>query len=362
MTDIRVLPYLGVRYQVKYHKCNLACPYCIAAWSERENVFDAVTFRQVVSKLKQLPYRISLRIGVGGEFFTCPELMEEVRNICNFDTNIFGVSFSTNLVASWNQTIGPFLSSLDTGKLGMGCTLHDTVIKDIDEFFDKASKIKKAGVEVYVGYVAIPQKINLIPAYKKRCDQLGIPLIMNGLIGKLRGVDGADPSLEYPRDYTSAELAALKEVWDTPHSYMMLLRACNTKGMACSAGRNYIYIDHRGNVFPCGNTAQLKASKNMGNILTDEIMMQTDDTRCPFTSCWCGNENQALRIVDQYYERSRALRVYHQKTDIPKSQLYQGYNPSIFDRSFKDKIGSSWKRVGKFLGKSCNEALSKAKK
>lgn len=336
MTYATELPYLGVRYQVKFHKCNLSCPYCIAEWKTQENVFDKDTFSRVVQKLKELPYRISLRIGVGGEFFLCPELMDEVKSICNSDTNIFNVSISTNLVAGWEQTVKPYLASLNTGKLGMGCTLHDTVIKNVNEFFEKTIKVKETGVEVYVGYVAMPQNIARIVEYKRRCDTAGIPLIMNGLIGKVVGVEGADPSREYPRDYTPAELAALRQVWDTPHSYMMLLHGATSKGMRCSAGRNYIYIDQGGRVFPCGNVSQLGLSNCMGNILTDPIRMQDEDTLCPVSSCWCGNENQALRIVDSNYERSRTLRVFNRKPGVSDEDLYQGYNASVFARSVND--------------------------
>jgi hypothetical protein len=35
---------------------------------------------------------------------------------------------------------------------------------------------------------------------------------------------------------------------------------------------------------------------------------------CPVSTCWCGNENQALRIVDQYYYRTRTLRVFQKYT------------------------------------------------
>jgi pyruvate-formate lyase-activating enzyme len=322
-----MLPYLGVRYQVRYHQCNLVCPYCIVSWNKQDNLFDPATFRAILSQIQKLPYRISLRIGVGGEFFTSRDLMEGVAEICNSDSNIFNVSFSTNLVADWEKVIQPFLKSTNTAKLGLGCTLHDMVIKDVDAFFMKAEKIKAAGAEIYIGLVAIPGRFHSIAEYKKRCQSLDIPLILNGLAGNLVGVEGADPTLMYPRDYTLAELAELKELWDTPHSYQLLLEACQTKGMVCSAGRNYIYINHEGYVYPCQGI-----SKPMGNIMTDTIVFQNEDTVCPQPVCWCGNENQALRIVDQYYDRSRTLRIFYPKKDIPVEQLYEGYNGSIYNR------------------------------
>jgi MoaA/NifB/PqqE/SkfB family radical SAM enzyme len=327
MNSETILPYLGVRYQIEYHSCNLDCPYCIAHWKDKDNLFDNTNYRSIIEKLKVLPYRTCLRIGVGGEPFTSQEILNGIIDICNSNSNIFGVSFSTNLVASWSRVIEPFLDSLDTGKLGIGCTLHDTVIKDIDGFFEKVRKIKEKGALIFVGLVAIPQRIEMIKEYKLRCSQLGVPLIMNGLIGNLVGKDGTDSSREFPQDYTFAELAVLKELWDTPHSYMMLLEGCETKGMICSAGHNYIYINHKGDIFPCGNI-----KNSIGNLLHGTIGFQHKDTICPVSTCWCGNENQALRIVDENYERTRTLRIFYPKNFISKHQLYEGYNPSIFHR------------------------------
>jgi MoaA/NifB/PqqE/SkfB family radical SAM enzyme len=323
----KLLPYLGVRYQIEYHSCNLDCPYCIAQWKDKDNLFDNNNYRGIIDKLKELPFRTCLRIGVGGEPFTSQEILDGIIDICNSDSNIFGVSFSTNLVASWSRTIEPFLNSLDTSKLGMGCTLHDTVIKDIDGFFEKLRKIKGKGVLVFVGLVAIPDRIEMIKEYKLRCDKLGIPLIMNGLIGRLVGKEGINSSKEFPQDYSFTELAELKKLWDTPHSYQMLLEGCETKGMVCSAGHNYIYLNHKGDAFPCGN---IKTS--IGNILQEPIKFQKEDTICPVSTCWCGNENQALRIVDENYDRTRTLRIFSPKPAISKNKLYMGYNPSILHR------------------------------
>jgi MoaA/NifB/PqqE/SkfB family radical SAM enzyme len=319
------LPYLGVRYQIKYHKCNLTCPYCIANWQESENMFDNARYQSIIRHLSGLPYRICLRIGVGGEPFTSIEFLEGVKQICNTANSIFGVSFSTNLEASWERTIEPFLDSLDTTKLGIGCTLHDTVISDIDGFFEKARRIKEMGVEVFIGLVALPDRINLIREYYNRCHDLDIPLIMNGLIGKLVSDDGKPGILDYPQAYSSAELADFKKLWHSPHSYKMLLEACDTKGMHCSAGKNYIYLNHQGDVFPCSNIKE-----KLGNILTDPFILHPEDTICPVSTCWCGNENQALRIVDKYYDRSRSLRIIRKRAGIPADEFYEGYNKSIF--------------------------------
>lgn len=324
MKDIK--HYLGIRYFMGYYKCNLKCPYCIASYDREQKLpFDLDKFINIINKIKKLPYSVCLRIGTGGEFFTSPEILGVIRDICNEENNIFGVSFSSNIYADWEKVIKPFVESVNTSKLGMGCTLHDTVIKDVDPFFEKVKHLKESGILLYVGHVALPQRIDLIKQYKQRCQDIGVPLLLNALIGKVGGAEGYDPDLTYPRDYTAGELKRLKRLWGTPHGYKLLVEACSTRGMSCSAGKNYIFIDSDGNVFPC---SAIKSS--MGNILNGNVSFQENDTTCPVSTCWCGNENQALRIVDKYYDRTRTLRLFYPKENMPEKTLYKGYNPSIY--------------------------------
>ena len=76
-------------------------------------------------------------------------------------------------------------------------------------------------------------------------------MLLNGIIGNPFKTEGVKTKKKYPRDYTRDELKVLKELWDTPHSYQMLVYAANPKGMQCSAGKNYIYINNEGYVTPC---------------------------------------------------------------------------------------------------------------
>ncbi len=325
VTENNQLPYLGIRYLTNYNKCNIDCPYCIADWKKKNYIFDTNKFKKILSSIKNLPHRVCLRLGAPGDFFTSPEILQIIGNLCNEDNNIYGVSFSTNLQFSLEEVIKPFIRATNIHKLSIGCTLHDTVIKDIDSFFEKIRWLKENGVLLYVGYVALPNRIQFIKEYKKRCEQIGVPLILNALIGELRDEEKRNSKLMFPRDYSGEEKNDLKKLWHSPHSYKLLVEACNTRGMHCSAGKNYVFINSDGNVFPCG---QIKSS--IGNMLDGNIYLREKDMICPRDVCWCGNENQALRIVDKYYDRTRALRIYYPKQNILEQQLYEGYKPSVY--------------------------------
>lgn len=320
------LPYLSIRYEINYWKCNLNCPYCIVkSGRPADYTFNMEHFRAGLLRIKALPYRICLHFGFRGEVFTSGEILEEIRQLCNEENNLFGVSFLSNIQADWEKVIQPFLNSVNTAKLGMGCTLHDSVITDIDGFFDKVEKINASGVKMYVTYVALPDKIQKIREYKERCESIGVPLIINSLIGKYSGIQGLDPEKIYPDAYTEEEKSLLKPLWDTPHSYKLLVEACSPRGMSCAAGRNYLYIDPDGNVFPCNKMRD----KFLGNIVRDEIQFMENDSICESDRCLCGNQNQALRIVDKYYTRTRNIRIFHPRNDVQTDQLYIGYNPCV---------------------------------
>jgi len=321
-----MLPYLSVRLITPYTGCDLNCPYCIKRSVRKKNDrFDIRVFGEILKGVLRLPYSVNLHLGVEGEIFTSCELLAVVRTLCNDSNNIQSVSFLSNIHADYQRVIGPFLASVDTGKLGMGCTLHDLVISDIDGFFDKVALIHGAGVAVYVTHVAVPGRIGLISEYKQRCKEIGVPLILNGLIGKIKGIPLLDPNLAYPQAYDEHERKLLRELWDTPHSYQMLVHAASPQGMACTAGSRYVFIEPDGDVYPCS-----KIKTSLGNILAGDVRFLQEPLICPSDRCWCGNQNQALGIVDEYYERTRNVRMFHPKQGIPVAQLYAGYNPSIF--------------------------------
>lgn len=326
MTDTAKI--LKIRWQVRYTKCNLKCPYCIAEWTKRKVEFDSERFFKCIDVLKKVDKRIILRIGVEGEFFLSKELQKGVIELSKSE-NIIGVSFSSNLQADWD-TMKTFFEKVNTAKMGMGCTLHDAVIEDVEGFFEKVKKINDMGILIYVGYVAIPDRFKKIREYKERLDNLKVPFILNELNGEYEGK-------KYPEAYTEEERNFLKEVFFSHHYYRMLVERDSPKGKACGAGEDYIYIDHKGDVFRCGvdknpkwnllekityrinknfasNLVKKRIEKNkIGNILNDFPKLSDRYRVCPYDVCACGNEVQAMKCVDINFYRTRTLRIIYPK-------------------------------------------------
>ncbi|MFB3851786.1 MAG: hypothetical protein ACE14Q_07685 [Acidobacteriota bacterium] len=326
---------LKIRWQVRYTKCNLKCPYCIAVWTKRKVEFNPTLFNSGIDALKNCKHRVVLRIGVEGEFFLSEELQNGVAELSKSD-NVIGVSFSTNLQSDW-EVMKRFFEKANLQKLGMGCTLHDTVIEDLEGFFEKAKRINDMGVLIYIGYVAIPDRFEKIKEYKKRFDEIGVPFILNELNGSYNGKI-------YPKSYTEKEKEFLREYFFSHHYYRMLVERDSPKGKACGAGEDYIYIDHKGDIYKCGvdknpewkigekiafklnkkwgeNLVKKRIEGNkIGNICDGIPELCSDFRVCPYEACACGNEVQAMKCVDINFYRTRTLRIVYPKLD---SQEYE---------------------------------------
>lgn len=328
--DVRTLPILRVRWQLQFTKCSLRCPYCIAEWTKRPVNFDPERFSRIIDRLFDHPYRLVVRLGIGGEIFLSPEILDGVIRMSHHP-RVEGVSFSTNLMAS-DEKVKAFLDRADEAKIGIGATIHDTQITDEQKegFFKRVEMIQKRGVLIYVGYVAKPDRFDYMREYKDRLDAMGVPFLPNEY-------NGAYEHLPYPEAYTAEDREFLKGQFFADHYYRQLVERDVPRGKPCLAGHRYIYLGSDGRILRCGNERHLKwnlaqkvawrinrgwAQKiqdlrvkrlELGNILTDDLQLSDSPTLCTHENCACGNETQAMLSVGKDYHRTRTLRVIYPK-------------------------------------------------
>ncbi len=348
------LPILSVRWQLKFTKCSLKCPYCIAEWTKRPVEFRADLFTRIIDRLLAQPYRLVIRLGVEGEIFLSPEIQEGVVRLSHHP-KVEGVSFSTNMMAS-DEKVSAFLDRADCSKLGMGCTLHDTQItpEQVEGFFRRIEMIQKRGVLLFVGYVAKPDCFEQMRRYKDRLDTMGVPFISNEY-------NGAFEHVPYPEAYTPQQRQELPKFLWADHYYRMLVERENPKGKPCQAGHRYIYIGSDGKILRCGMERNLPwtlaqklawrvnkdwpakmqqariLKRSLGNILTDDLTLDATPGPCPHTSCTCGNEAQAFDAVGKEYHRTRTLRVIYPKD---RAAEYEARYPNLRPLPEKGEEGS----------------------
>lgn len=330
LAAIAALPVLRVRWQLRFTKCSLKCPYCIAEWTKRDVEFEPGRFNEIVDRLLALPYRLVLRLGVEGEIFLSPDIQEGVIRLSRHP-KVEGVSFSTNMIAS-DEKVAAFLDRADCAKVGMGCTIHDTQLTDeqIEGFFRRVEMIQKRGVLVFVGYVAKPDRFEYMKRYKARLDAMGVPFLSNEY-------NGAFENVPYPQAYTAGEREFLREYFFADHYFDMLVDRKSPKGKPCLAGYRYVHLGHDGRILACGTDRALAWNvwqkiarrlnpkwpekiqqwrihrRRLGNILDGDIRLSEKPRLCPHDSCTCGNEAQAFFAVGRDYHRTRTLRVIYPK-------------------------------------------------
>lgn len=318
-------PYLTICHITDHSACNLACPYCISSWRPDNKRFSPSILRAIIQRIREVMRPVSLVLGQWGEFFTSPTLMEETALLCNDPGNLAGVSILTNLYADWEKVIRPFAEGVDTGRLTMGCTLHDRVIseEEVGCFFEKTARLHAMGVLVYVNYIVTDDAaVAKAHSYKLNCDAIGVPLTLMPLYPS-RPEPGAKQDFSVWLDALSTEsLRELKCLCESPHAYRMLFDARTPFGMRCGAGSDYLYINAVGDMFPCccGRSASY-----LGNIVRQGIVTLEQDTVCRESSCFHPYDMSALRIVDRRYTRTRDFRLIHSREGVSRGELESGY-------------------------------------
>src|SRR3954453_16251169 len=95
------LPPLNVRFLTNFNVCNFRCEYCIAGQSDRDDPrmkehFDVARYRLLLQRIGALPYALNVRIGVRGELFLSPEMIDGARELST-RPNLRSLNLITNL-------------------------------------------------------------------------------------------------------------------------------------------------------------------------------------------------------------------------------------------------------------------------
>jgi MoaA/NifB/PqqE/SkfB family radical SAM enzyme len=329
---------LDVAHTIKFYHCDLRCPYCISDWDNQRGTrsarpVDAPRDLQgaILRAIAALPYRVHLTLSNMGEPFVNRWLLSELTALCNGSTDpgLDALTLITNLHADWDRVIAPFLDRVDTSRLALACTLHDSVLSpaEIEAFFASARRARERGALVMVINVVRPGALDAARHWKARCDREGLPFLPNAIVAS-EGGRGVRAQRESP--YTPDEIAAARDLSETPHSFKLLFEAASTLGEPCAAGRRYVFVDSDGDVFPCLSLKD--ARPPLGNVLRGTFAASPASGVCPLESCGCPNEIGALHIVDDRYERTLDHRYLIPKAGWAAERLEDGYRAGLYAR------------------------------
>jgi pyruvate-formate lyase-activating enzyme len=339
---------LDISHVVNYFHCDLQCPYCVTDWTNQRGTRDSrpedvseMRERRVLSAIAGLPYRVHLTLSNAGEPLVNPWLLDLVADVCLPPTGegLTALTLVTNLHGDWDRVIAPFLDRVDTTRLALCCSLHDSVISTdaAEAFFDSCTRARDRGVFVMVVSVVLPGQLDRAFACRARCDSLGIPYMPNPLVAA-EGGRGFDATSS---PYSPEDIARVRELAETPHAHKVLFERRTTRGVACQAGSRYVYVDSSGDAFPC--VSLKRGTEGLGNVIDGSFDPRPGPMACPLTSCGCATDASAMCLVEDRYTRTVDHRYLQQRHDVEDSVLQAGYGPSLW--SVSDAIGRLRRRA-----------------
>jgi MoaA/NifB/PqqE/SkfB family radical SAM enzyme len=280
---------IRIRFLTEYPVCNYSCEYCVVGQynkSELKHNFNVEQYLKIIDAIIQLPFSISIRVGVCGEFFLSKDLIEGGRLLSNA-RNIKHLNLITNLSFDYKRYT-ELLKGYNHQKIAIVASYHPTQIRDKRKWLDTALQINKE-FDFAVILVAYPPLLRELPLLVNELKQAGLEVFIQGFIGNY-------DNKQYPYSYTAEEKTFLKEIMYSRHDYEFFIN-CKKPGL-CNAGYKSLYINKDGEVFSCGMGKGMK----LGNLLkSTEIYFFNSPRPCTHETCLCDTEYINTLIFEQHY-------------------------------------------------------------
>lgn len=269
------------------HKCNYRCSYCLFG-NGAVTKEPTPTVYPGIDKCVDAWRNIYERYGsceihfAGGEPFIYPEFMDLIERISEIHT----MEFSTNFF--WDPD--DFIKRIKPGRARIGVSFHPEFV-DFDTFFSKALRIKKAGFELWVNYVAYPSFLEGVDRYKDAFTQYGISMSILSFKGKHNDKEYPDKYTQEEKDYLrklGTEIAE-KEALD----FAFAKHKRSNEDKLCRMGQMYAKIWPNGETYSCC----LPNALRLGNIFDGTFALLENPLLCKESNCPCwkcmlvGNED-----------------------------------------------------------------------
>jgi radical SAM protein with 4Fe4S-binding SPASM domain len=251
---------LSVNWEIT-RKCNLNCMYCRVSGGERKK--DELSLEQaiaVVDKLAKLKYsHIKL---TGGEPLLKEYFWDLIKYIHN--KNMF-VSVFTNATLVTDKNIGLFKKYITSAAVSIDSLdkRQNTLLRrsQADYVIKNVKKLLDAGVHVVLSSTITRINIDQIPVLIELARKLKIKEIkINDFVANGRAENNIDLlALSRPLRGQVANLAGtIKQIFNENVNY--------NKRFMCECSNNDIFINYKGDVYPCVELVYNSGKFCLGNI------------------------------------------------------------------------------------------------
>lgn len=278
-----------------HYACNFKCSYCFFcnSWEEekKKNRYPGL------EKWKQIWDDIYKKYGgghvhiSGGEPFCYPDIMEITKHLIKN----FTVEFDTNL--SWD--VDKFISLIGPERVKFAASFHPEFSK-FEEHLVKIKKLRDAGYDLGINYVAHPKQLEKMSYYKQKLSQLHVSFDVMPFRGAYQG-------RQYPLSYTEEEKRLIESVDKNTASRMLEAYVPKKKEdkkkqfdpsdstahyaktnkhyhKLCRMGQMYTKILPNGNAYRC---CLQKEEGYLGNLIDETFKFYEEPKICVYDKCPC---------------------------------------------------------------------------
>jgi MoaA/NifB/PqqE/SkfB family radical SAM enzyme len=316
-------------------RCNLNCPYCdVSGGRAPKDGFYIKNWREMEGKywiemLEKAPPAIFHM--TGGEPFLYKDFYHVLNNLPK--KHLFFV------VSNLTMPVEKFLKSAPLGQLlSFSASLHPSAPNfSLREFVNKLDKLRDAGVNTYVNYVAYPEQINHVPRLRRILENHNTAF-------------NVDPFVSETYEYTAEEKRAVS-------TYVTRKRELgynwDDEGVPkyCSAGQKYFLMLPNGDVYRChsGFFHHKRDRFYLGNFKEGTFKPYAKPEYCEnacVSSCdkdsvfvWDTHGNMCLSPV---YSSEIALRIFQ---SLSKREVFR----NLWFRLPQKKLLNGWRTISKYV-------------
>jgi MoaA/NifB/PqqE/SkfB family radical SAM enzyme len=260
-----------------HYACNYRCEYCFFCkkWDEvaKENRYPGLdAWKRIWDDIYTRYGSVHIHVS-GGEPFTYPDFIELVTYLTNNHT----IEFDTNL----SFDVDDFISKVSPGKVKFATAFHPT-FANFKAYFEKVMKLKKAGFDIGINYVAYLKQLSQMKEYKKAFDKEHVSFTIMPFRGEFEG-------RTYPRGYTDEEKALIIECDSNLIISSKMIEwygkdKLQRRGTVCRMGQMYTKIHPNGEAFRC---CFINDKGKLGNLIDGTFALWEEPKLCEYPECPC---------------------------------------------------------------------------
>jgi organic radical activating enzyme len=255
-----------------HDNCSYDCSYCLLnqSWFERRADSKASSPEGREAIIRFFTERPGWNIILtGGEPTELPGFVELARDLSK--NNRISLDTNNSMEA---QDLDYFTREVPVDRVGfIRCSLHQADEgARFQDWLARVMRFRDLGYRAFVTWVAVQEKMDMLPELHWSVTNLGIPFVVTPLVTD-----------KFPGAYSSKERELMDRYMSSAVFRTQLDRAVRAvKGKLCAAGSTRIKVNCiSGDILSCFRAS----SPVIGNIYRNELKLETRPQPCPWDSC-----------------------------------------------------------------------------